>query len=155
MAKTFNYWRELHKARLEAEWTFRTRQIELLKEQVCLDENPKWADELVGAIGCAERIGRKLDEMADEDSMELEEEEDSVENEEEQTVFNPEIEYDFEQLGELVYDCITKQYTNEKGQVFKERADGCFELAKSRRVCLGGLNLAQLFAHPMEDNNND
>ena len=151
MAKTFNYWRELHKARLEAEWTFRTRQIELLKEQIQLDEDPRWGDELVGAIGCAERIGRKLDEMADEDSMEL----DQMEDEEEQTVFNPEIEYDFEQLGELVYDCITKQYTNEKGQVFKERADGCFELVKSRRVCLGGLNLAELFAHPVEDNNND
>ena len=131
MAKTFNYWRELHKARLEAEWTFRTKQIELLKEQVCLDENPRWADELVGAIGCAERIGRKLDEMADEDSMELEEGEDSVENEEEQTVFNPEIEYDFEQLGELVYNPYKGIYANEKGQIFKERADGCFVLIKS------------------------
>ena len=137
MAKTFNYWRELHKARLEAEWTFRTKQIELLKEQVCLDDNPRWADELVGAIGCAERIGRKLDEMADEDSMELEEEEDSIEEETEQVVFNPEIEYDFEQLGELVYNPYKGIYVNEKGQIFKERADGCFILIKS------------------EDNNND
>ena len=126
MAKTFNYWRELHKARLEAEWTFRTRQIELLKEQIQLDEGPMWADELVGAIGCAERIGRKLDEMADEDSMEL----DQMEEEEEQTVFNPEIEYDFEQLGELVYDPFKNIYTNEKGQIFRERADGCFLLIK-------------------------
>ena len=126
MAKTFNYWRELHKARLEAEFTFRTKQIELLKEQVCLDESPKWADELVGAIGCAERIGRKLDEMADEDSVEL----DQMADEEEQTVFNPEIEYDFEQLGELVYDPFKNIYTNEKGQIFRERADGCFVLIK-------------------------
>lgn len=73
MAKTFNYWRELHKARLEAEWMFRSRQIDLLKQQMCLDENPRWVDELVGAISCAERIGCKLDEMADEDSCELEE----------------------------------------------------------------------------------
>ena len=131
MAKTFNYWRELHKARLEAEWTFRTRQIELLKEQIQLDEDPMWADELVGAIGCADRIGRKLDEMADEDSMELEEEKDSVADEEEQTVFNPEIEYDFEQLGELVYNPYKGIYVNEKGQIFKERADGCFVLIKS------------------------
>ena len=118
---TFNYWRELHKARLEAEWAFRTKQIELLKEQICLDENPKWADELVGAIGCAGRIGRKLDEMADEDS---------VEEEEEQTVFNPEIEYDWEQLGELVYDPFKNIYTNENGQIFRKRADGCFILIK-------------------------
>ena len=131
MAKTFNYWRELHKARLEAEWTFRTRQIELLKEQIQLDEDPMWADELVGAIGCADRIGRKLDQMADEDSMELEEEKDSVADEEEQTVFNPEIEYDFEQLGELVYNPYKGIYVNEKGQIFKERADGCFVLIKS------------------------
>ena len=123
MKKTFDYDRELYKARLEAEWTFRTRQIDLLKEQVCLDENPMWADELVGAIGCAERIGRKLDEMADEDSVELEEEE-------EQTVFNPEIEYDCEQLGELVYNPYKGIYVNEKGQIFKERADGCFVLIK-------------------------
>ena len=72
MAKTFNYWRELHKARLEAEELFRRKQIELLKEQVKLDENPMWVDELNGAIGVVERIGRKLDEMADEDSMEME-----------------------------------------------------------------------------------
>lgn len=69
MAK-FNYWRELHRARLEAEWTFRTRQIELLKEQIELNEGYLWTDELEGAIACTERIGRKLDRMADEDSME-------------------------------------------------------------------------------------
>lgn len=74
MAKTFNYWRELHKARLEAEWLFRSKQIDLLKEQVGLDDSGMWVDELVGAISCAERIGRKLDEMADEDSMEMEDE---------------------------------------------------------------------------------
>ena len=78
MAKEFNYNRELHKARLEAEWVFRTKQIELLKEQVCLDENPIWADELVGAIGCAERIGRKFDEMADEDSIEMEDDDNEI-----------------------------------------------------------------------------
>ena len=74
MAKEFNYWRELHKARLEAEWVFRNRQIDLLKEQIGLDDSGMWADELVGAIGCAERIGRKLDQMADEDSIEMEDE---------------------------------------------------------------------------------
>lgn len=72
MAKTFNYWRELHKARLEAEEVFRIRQIELLKEQIELDSDPKFVDELVGALGVVQRIGRKLDQMADEDSMELE-----------------------------------------------------------------------------------
>lgn len=124
MAKTFNYWRELHKARLEAEFTFRTRQIELIQEQILSgDKDPSWVHNLVETIKCADRIGRKLDEMADEDSVELEEEEDS---EEEQTVFNPEIEYDFEQLGELVYDPYKNIYTNEKGQ----RADGCFVLIK-------------------------
>ena len=103
MAKTFNYWRELHKARLEAEFTFRTRQIELIQEQILSgDKNPSWVHDLVETMKCADRIGRKLDEMADEDSVELEEEEDSVADEEEQTVFNPEIEYDLEQLGELV-----------------------------------------------------
>ena len=131
MAKTFNYWRELHKARLEAEFTFRTRQIELLKEQILSgDEDPSWVHNLVETMKCADRIGRKLDEMADEDSMELEEEEDNVEEEEEQTIFNPELEYDLEQLGELVYDPFKNIYTNEKGQIFRERADGCFVLIK-------------------------
>ena len=132
MAKTFNYWRELHKARLEAEFTFRTRQIELLQEQIISgDEDPSWVHELVETIKCADRIGRKLDEMADEDSMELEEEDSMEEKEEtEQTVFNPEIEYDFEQLGELVYNPYKGIYVNEKGQIFKERADGCFILIK-------------------------
>ena len=73
MAKTFNYWRELHKARLEAEELFRRKQVELLQEQILSgDEDPSWVHELVGAMGCVERIGRKLDEMADEDSIELE-----------------------------------------------------------------------------------
>lgn len=74
MAKTFNYWRELHKARLEAEEVFRIKQIELLKQQIELDSDSKFVDELVGALGVVQRIGRKLDQMADEDSMELEEE---------------------------------------------------------------------------------
>ena len=78
MAKTFNYWRELHKARLEAEELFRRKQIELLKEQVKLDENPMWVDELNGAMGVVERIGRKLDKMADEDSMEMEEDDNEI-----------------------------------------------------------------------------
>lgn len=72
MAKTFNYWRELHKARLEAEEVFRIKQIELLKQQIELDSDSKFVDELVGALGVVQRIGRKLDQMADEDSMELE-----------------------------------------------------------------------------------
>lgn len=74
MAKTFNYWRELHKARLEAEEVFRIKQIELLKQQIELDSDSKFIDELVGALGVVQRIGRKLDQMADEDSMELEDE---------------------------------------------------------------------------------
>lgn len=74
MAKTFNYWRELHKARLEAEEVFRIKQIELLKQQIELDSDSKFIDELVGALGVVQRIGRKLDQMADEDSMEMEEE---------------------------------------------------------------------------------
>lgn len=138
MAKTFNYWRELHKARLEAEFTFRTRQIELIQEQILSgDQDPNWVHELVETIKCADRIGRKLDKMADEDSMELEEEDSIKDEEEEQTVFNPEIEYDFEQLGELVYNPLKNLYVNEKGQIFRERADGCFLLIKQ------------------EDNNND
>lgn len=74
MAKTFNYWRELHKARLEAEEVFRIKQIELLKQQIELDSDSKFVDELVGALSVIQRIGRKLDQMADEDSMELEDE---------------------------------------------------------------------------------
>ena len=137
MAKTFNYDRELYRARLEAEELFRRKQIELIQEQILSgDDDPNWVSKLVGAMECTRKIGRKLDEMADEDSMEMEEE-DSMEDKEEQTVFNPEIEYDFEQLGELVYDPFRNQYTNEKGQIFKERADGCFILIKT------------------EDNNND
>lgn len=74
MAKTFNYWRELHKARLEAEEMFRKRQIELIQEQILSGDNdPSWVSNLVNTMKCAERIRRKLDEMADEDSMELEE----------------------------------------------------------------------------------
>ena len=131
MKKTFNYNRELYKARLEAEELFRRKQIELIQEQILSgDEDPSWISKLVGAMKCADRIGRKLDKMADEDSMELEEE-DIMADEEKQTVFNPEIEYDFEQLGELVYDPFKNIYTNEKGQIFKERADGCFILIKT------------------------
>ena len=74
MAKTFNYWRELHKARLEAEEMFRRKQIELIQEQILSgDRDPSWVDELVGAMRVVERIGRKLDEMADEDTIEMEE----------------------------------------------------------------------------------
>ena len=74
MAKTFNYWRELHKARLEAEEMFRKRQIELIQEQILSGDNdPSWISTLIDTMKCAERIRRKLDEMADEDSMELEE----------------------------------------------------------------------------------
>ena len=139
MKKTFNYWRELYKARLKAEELFRRLQIELLKEKLETpqDDLHDWMKELIGAMDCAERIGRKLDELDDEDSIEMEEEDIMADEEEEQTVFNPEIEYDFEQLGELVYDPYKNIYTNEKGQIFKERADGCFVLIKS------------------EDNNND
>ena len=73
MAKTFNYWRELHKARLEAEELFRRKQIELLQEQILSgDDDPNWVHTLVETMKCADRIGRKLDEMADEDSMEME-----------------------------------------------------------------------------------
>lgn len=71
MAKTFNYWRELHKARLEAEELFRRKQIELIQEQILSgDEDPSWISNLVETMKCADRIGRKLDQMADEDSME-------------------------------------------------------------------------------------
>lgn len=73
MKKTFNYWRELYKARLKAEELFRTLQIELLKQQAELDGYPKWVDDLIGASDVLQRIGRKLDKMADEDSMEMEE----------------------------------------------------------------------------------
>lgn len=74
MAKTFNYNRELHKARLEAEWVFRNRQIDLLKKKLQTEQDDlhDWTAELIGAIDVAERIGRKLDQMADEDSMEME-----------------------------------------------------------------------------------
>ena len=74
MKKTFNYWRELYKARLKAEELFRTLQIELLKEktQTAQDDLHDWTKELIDAMDCAERIGRKLDEMDDEDSIELE-----------------------------------------------------------------------------------
>ena len=71
MAKTFNYWRELHKARLEAEELFRRKQIELIQEQILSgDDDPNWISNLVETMKCADRIGRKLDEMADEDSVE-------------------------------------------------------------------------------------
>lgn len=74
MAKTFNYWRELHKARLEAEELFRRKQIELIREQILLSDNDSsWVSQLVDTMKCAERIGRKLDEMADEDTIEMEE----------------------------------------------------------------------------------
>ena len=143
--------KELKQARDESLWMWLTAKRDIMAEVMVDESNPEWAREEAQQsyeIICykLEKLARKMDDAADKDSMK---------EEEEQTVFNPEIEYDFEQLGELVYDCITKQYTNEKGQVFKERADGCFELVKSRRVCLGGLNLAELFAHPVEDNNND
>ena len=73
MKKTFNYWRELKKARLEAEELFRRKQIELIQEQILSgDDDPSWIRKLVGAMKCAERIGRKLDQMADEDSVEME-----------------------------------------------------------------------------------
>ena len=68
MAKTFDYNRELYKARLEAEELFRRKQIELIQEQILSgDEDPSWVSKLVGAMKCARKIGRKLDEMADEE----------------------------------------------------------------------------------------
>ena len=79
MAKEFNYNRELYKARLEAEELFRRKQIELLQKQILSgDEDPSWVSKLVGAMKCAERIGRKLDQMADEDSMEMEENDNEI-----------------------------------------------------------------------------
>lgn len=71
--KETNYNRELYKARLEAEELFRRKQIELIQEQILSgDDDPSWISKLVGAMKCAERISRKLDQMADEDSMEME-----------------------------------------------------------------------------------
>ena len=73
MAKTFDYNRELYKARLEAEELFRRKQIELIQKQILSgDYDPSWVHNLVETMKCADRIGRKLDQMADEDSMKTE-----------------------------------------------------------------------------------
>ena len=121
----------LRDARNDVLWLWLKKKQNIMSEVMVDESNPEWVRKEAQLSYCIieqklTKLEKKMDDAADRDSMETE-----------QTVFNPEIEYDWEQLGELVYDCITKQYTNEKGQVFRERADGCFVLIKS------------------EDNNND
>ena len=121
----------LRDARNDVTWLWLKKKRDIMSEVMADESNPEWVRKEAQLSYCIieqklTKLEKKMDDAADRDSMETE-----------QTVFNPEIEYDWEQLGELVYDCITKQYTNEKGQVFRERADGCFVLIKS------------------EDNNND
>ena len=120
--------KELKQARNDAIWLWLTAKRDIMAEVMEDESNPEWAREeakrsyeIIGDK--LNKLARKMDNAADKDSMKTEEET-------EQTVFNPEIEYDFEQLGELVYDPYKDIYVNEKGQMFRERADGCFVLIK-------------------------
>ena len=120
--------KELKQARNDSLWLWLTAKRDIMAEVMEDESNPEWAREEARQSYCIicyklERLARKMDNAADKDSMKTKEET-------EQTVFNPEIEYDFEQLGELVYDPFKNIYTNEKGQIFRERADGCFVLIK-------------------------
>ena len=120
--------KELKQARNDAIWLWLTAKHDIMSEVMEDESNPEWArEEAQQSYEIIEdklnKLARKMDNAADKDSMKTEEKE-------EQTVFNPEIEYDFEQLGELVYDPFKNIYTNEKGQIFRERADGCLVLIK-------------------------
>ena len=119
--------KELRDARNDVLWLWLKKKQNIMSEVMADESNPEWARKEAQLSYCIiemklEKLGKKMDDAADKDSME--------EEETEQTVFNPEIEYDFEQLGELVYDPYKNIYTNEKGQIFRERADGCFVLIK-------------------------
>ena len=116
--------KELRDARNDVTWLWLKKKQNIMSEVMADESNPEWVRKEAQLSYCIieeklEKLGRKMDNAADKDSMETE-----------QTVFNPEIEYDFEQLGELVYDPFKNIYTNEKGQIFRERADGCFVLIK-------------------------
>ena len=116
--------KELRDARNDVTWLWLKKKQNIMSEVMADESNPEWVRKEAQLSYCIieeklEKLGRKMDNVADKDSMETE-----------QTVFNPEIEYDFEQLGELVYDPFKNIYTNEKGQIFRERADGCFVLIK-------------------------
>ena len=115
----------LRDARNDVTWLWLKKKRDIMSEVMADESNPEWVRKEAQLSYCIieeklNKLARKMDDAADRDSME----------EEEQTVFNPEIEYDFEQLGELVYDPYKNIYTNEKGQIFRERADGCFVLIK-------------------------
>ena len=114
----------LRDARNDVIWLWLKKKQNIMSEVMMDESNPEWARKEAQLSYCIveeklTKLEKKMDDAADKDSMETE-----------QTVFNPEIEYDFEQLGELVYDPYKNIYTNEKGQIFRERADGCFDLIK-------------------------
>lgn len=71
--KTQRYFRELHRARLEAATIFKMAQIELLREQMndCDEETFEyidWSEECLAAQTTLTRLNSELDAMADEDS---------------------------------------------------------------------------------------
>ena len=114
----------LRNARNDVTWLWLKKKQNIMAEVMEDESNPEWARKEAQLSYCIieeklTKLEKKMDDAADKDSMETE-----------QTVFNPVIEYDWEQLGELVYDPYRNQYTNEKGQIFKKRADGCFVLIK-------------------------
>lgn len=114
----------LRDARNDAMWLWLKKKQNIMSEVMADESNPEWARKEAQLSYCIieqklTKLEKKMDDAADKDSMETE-----------QTVFNPVIEYDWEQLGELVYDPYKNIYTNEKGQIFRERADGCFVLIK-------------------------
>lgn len=117
--------KELKDARNDVIWLWLKKKQNIMSEVMMDESNPEWARKEAQLSYCIieeklEKLGKKMDDAADKDSMETE-----------QTVFNPVIEYDWEQLGELVYNPFKNIYTNEKGQIFRKRADGCFILIKS------------------------
>ena len=114
----------LRDARNDVTWLWLKKKQNIMAEVMEDESNPEWARKEAQLSYCIieqklTKLEKKMDDAADKDSMETE-----------QTVFNPVIEYDWEQLGELVYDPYKNIYTNEKGQIFRERADGCFVLIK-------------------------
>lgn len=137
--------KELRDARNDVTWLWLKKKLNIMSEVMTDESNPEWVRKEAQLSYCIieeklTKLEKKMDNAADaafigeaSDTPDTRKgyyvaDKDSMETE--QTVFNPEIEYDWEQLGELVYDPFRNQYTNEKGQIFRERADGCFVLIK-------------------------
>ena len=125
--------KELRDARNDVLWLWLKKKQNIMSEVMDDESNPEWAREEAQLSYCIigdklEKLNRKMDNAAD--AAFIGEASDTPDTRKEQTVFNPEIEYDWEQLGMLVYDPYKNVYTNEKGQIFRERADGCFVLIK-------------------------